>query len=290
MKKFYTVATCSLLAVAGLLAQGAEVSTDLKRTVRSEVVAAQGDVRTGKEQIEKLRAGYEAGEYDLFLETLESEYQQMKASEQWDEFVNMRNLPPMNEKEQAFVARWEDLSQQLIEERNAQLKAACQEANADNAILVQRVDSVTTSLPPEQKEALNALSALRFKTPDQALTADERALIEIDLASEFKMLHLDAQYAEQPFSDRLEKQIVLKMDMLKQMQAAAQSFEDQKLKKTVDAAGAGLDLWQARHLDLNELRRLTPTTELEKKIVTILSAYKTKEGDLYQQEVAKFQN
>ena len=285
MKKFYTAATFSLLAGAGLFAQGAKETTRLKTTSSEIVVPQQADQRTGQEVVQDLRRGYEAGQYNALLAGLEADYQKAKGEGQLDEFIQMREETPLSEEEHAFSSHWATVAQQFVEERNGQLKAAC--SDAGDILTCKRVESIATSLSPEQKEALHSLSSLRFKTPEQAVNEDERTLIEIDIASEFKILHLDAQFAAQPSDDRLEKQMVLKMDMLKQMQQAAETFQDEHLKKTVAEASSGLDLWQARHWDLNELRKMKPTTDLDKKIATILSVSKTKESDLYKQEVSK---
>jgi hypothetical protein len=138
----------------------------------------------------------------------------------------------------------------------------------------------------EQKEALQYLSSLRFKTPEAAQNGDERKLIDIDLAAEFKVVHLDIQYAEKPFQDRFEKHIAISMDMLKQMQEAGKMFQDTSLKKKIDLAASAFDEWQARNYDLNQLNKISqkPSTDFEKKIASIINSYKAKKDDLYQKE------
>jgi hypothetical protein len=119
-----------------------------------------------------------------------------------------------------------------------------------------------------------------------ASSEEEKALIQIDLASEFKSVHLDAQHAVEAIADRNDKQIVIKMDMLKQMQQAAQGFQDDGLKQMVNLAADAYDLWQAQGLDWKEIYALvnTPSNDTEKQVSSILSDYKTQREDLYQKE------
>ena len=159
-------------------------------------------------------------------------------------------------------------------------------AGQTDQLIYKRIHSVISPLPADQKEALQYLAALRFKTPANAVNADEKKLIEIDLASEFNIVHLDAQYAQKPFEDRYEKHVVINMDALHQMQEAAKSFKDTDLQKKIELASAGFDHWQARNWDLNLLHQIIkkPANDVEKKIASIFSKYREKSNDLYQKE------
>jgi uncharacterized protein YeeX (DUF496 family) len=240
--------------------------------------------QTGVEMIESLRQSYESHSYDAFLASLQDDYEKIIQGGNFDEFIKMREIPPVDEKLKEIAAHWETIHQKLISERNDELTAAVVD-QSDSAIF-KRVNSIVASLPADQKEALQYLTALRFKTPSNASNDDEKKLIEIDVVSEFKIVHLDAQYAQKPFEDRFEKHVIIGMDMIHQMREASKSFKDTNLQKKVELAAAGFDAWQARNWDLNLLNQIVkkPTNDVEKKIASIFSSYRMKKDDLYQKE------
>lgn len=285
MNKFYSFAAMSLLAAAGLVAQGVSEASSITPSALT-TASVQVDARTGADLISSLRKNYESGAYEKMLAGLDSEYQKMVQEGRFQEFSQMREIPSMNADEVGFSARWEALSQQLMEERNVELKEI---SNEGDALLKKHIDSVTTPLSREHKDALQYLSSLRSMSPEKAANADEKRLVEIDLISEFKILHLESQSAALPSNERIENQIVLKMDMLKQMQKSSESFKDQELKKKINAAVEASDVVQARFWDLNQLKAMAkkPSNDVEKKLASTLSSHKTKESDLYRNELAK---
>jgi hypothetical protein len=277
VRSIYSMVALIIFGTSGLLAQ-----TGLDSNQEVANVISPGN--TGAEMIESLRQGYESSAYDAFLANLNADYQQMVQSGKFDEFVKMREAPPADKNMQQIASHWETIHQKLLTERNEELKAAV-EGQTDQLIF-NRIHSVISPLPSDQKEALQYLSGLRFKTPGSATNNDEKKLIDIDLASEFKIVHLDAQYAQKPFDDRHEKHVVINMDALHQMQEAAKSFKDSDLQKKIELASAGFDHWQARNWDLNLLRQIIkkPSNDVEKKIASIFAKYREKTNDLYQKE------
>ena len=277
MRSIYSMVALIIFGASGLLAQnGLGVTRESSQTIFQS--------RMGNEMVESLRKGYESNAYDAFLANLNSDYQQMVQSGKFDEFVKMRDVSPADKNLQQIAAHWETLHQKILAERNEELKGAI--AEQTDQLIFKRIHSVISSLPADQKDALQYISALRFKTPANAVNDDERKLIEIDLASEFKIVHLDAQYAQKPFEDRYEKHVVINMDSLRQMNEAAKSFKDSALQKKVELAAAGFDTWQARNWDLNLLHQIIkkPTSDIEKKIASIFGKYREKTNDLYQKE------
>ena len=277
MKKLYSVATLAFFAVSALMAQSPELKNQ-------EIDATVTVKRTGREMLASIRQSYESGAYDAFLANLHADYLTFVKSGKFAEFVKMRDIPQADEQLLQLSARWDELNQKLIDDRNGELKAVCD--GQSDSVISQRVRSVLEQLSPEQKEALHYLASLRFKTPDKAVNDDEKKLIEIDLATEFNIVHLDAQYAQKPFVDRLDKHILINMDMIRQMKDAANDFTDAHLKKQVEIAADIFDVWQARNWDMNELYRQVkkPSTDIEKKIASVLLNYKAKKEDLYQKE------
>ena len=278
MKKIYSIVGLSLTALMGVGATG--IFTQDKR----EIVQSVENSLTGEEAITALRQSYEAGNYENLLVDFEADYKTLVEDGSFDEFVKMREPLPEDEKLDAIAKEWEAQYRDLIVERNAKLVTACN--GQGDELVCKRVASLLTELPDDQKQALNYLSSLRLKSPEMAANADEQKLIEIDLASEFKMIHLDAEHAAKPVENRAEKQIVLRMDMMKQMVEASKSFENKSLKETVSLASQSLDAMQARIWDLNLLNATMkkPSSDVEKAVASILGEHKERSQDLYQKE------
>jgi hypothetical protein len=274
MKKLYSLAVLAIFAASGSIAQNTSPSTESVQVIH----------RAGSDVISSLRQSYESGSYDAFLANLTSDYLKLMQGGKLAEFIKMREIPAADDKLKELAAKWESLHHKLIEERNDALLAACK--GHEQEINSGRIQSIIRQIPDEQREALQYLSSLRFKTPENAANVDEKKLIEIDIAAEFKAVHLDSQFAQKPFEDRLEKQMVINMDSLKQMQDAAQSFKDPEIVKKVMDGAQAFDAWQARHWDLNLLHQVIrkPSNDFEKKIAAILTEYKAKKDDLYQKE------
>lgn len=284
MKKIYSLTLASLLACCGFAAVHAAPVGSKDMTAQEEQVK-QIKKETGEEMVGTIRRAFEAGEYRSFLAELDASYQQVAKEDSFAEFIQMREMPPTDEQLDKAAVRFETFHQELISERNSQLQEACQ--GHGDALICARVQSAITQLPSDQKDALKYISGLRFKTPKSAASDEEKLLIEIDLASEYKIVHLDAQYAAKPFEDRVQKHMVIKMDMLKQMQEASSNFSDQHLKNQIELALQGFDAWQAHNWDMHQLNveAKQSSGELEKKIASILTSYKNKKDDLYQKEV-----
>jgi hypothetical protein len=283
MKKYFTVATLSLLAVSGLVAQ-LVVSEPEKKEVA--VAPIQTLSLTGEEKVAQIRSDYLAGRYDEMLSELSGDYEKLVKDGHAADLIKMREAPPEDENLKLLAAKWEATHQALLDERNTSLQGACKESKEERICKLIASALSQSTVSSEEKEAMRYLSSLRFKTPDQAMSDDERALIDIDVATEFKTLHLDAQYAAKPFDNRYEKQVVIKMAMFQEMQGAAKNFSDQALARKVDLAATQLDAWQACNLDAVQLNALVkkPSSELEKKIASIISGYQAKKEDLYQKE------
>lgn len=268
MKKVYAVLALAL-AVGGS-------GFALEETIQPAQEAVSRAQLTGNERVAALRADYEHGKFNSLLDFLEAEYAKLKKSGRVDEFAEMRRVGEANERMKGLSGQFDKMAADLLQERNGELRALCEGHEGEAAALL--IQSVAS--PVDEKEAMRALSALRFKTPDQAANVDELALIEIDLAYEFKSVHLGLN------QDEVEKQIVLGMDKMQKMVQASESFSDASLKETVANAALGFDAAQAKHLDMRELLALAkkPSSDLERSVGGILTAYKAQKDDLYQKE------
>ena len=274
MKKVYAVLALTL-AVGG-------VAFALEETPQPAQEVLSQTPKTGSGRIAKLRADYDQGKFNFLFDSLEVEYAELKQSGRVNEFAEMRRVGEANEQIKGLSGQFDKMAADLLQERNSELKALCEGSAAEAAALY--VQSITSPLDESQAQAMRALSALRFKAPDQAANEDERALIEIDLAYEFKSVHLGLHQSEE--GDLTEKQIVLGMDKMQKMVQASESFTDASLKETVANAALGFDEAQAKYLDMRELSALakTPSSDFERSIGAILVSYKAQKDDLYQKE------
>lgn len=274
MKKIYAVLALSLAVGGSAFA--------LEETLKPEQEVVAETFATGESRVARLRAGYENGEFNSLLSSLEEEYSGLQKSGRVEEFAEMRRVIEADAELKALASQFDKMAEKLLQERNAELSALCQ--GRDQEIATRRVKSIIAPVDELQKEAMRTLSSLRFKTPDQAGSQDEKTLIEIDLAYEFKSVQLNLQQEEG--STLLEKQIVLGMDKMRKMVQASESFTDSKLKKTVSLAAAGFDAWQVKNLDMKDLLAASkkPSSDLDRSIGSVLGGYKAKKDDLYQNE------
>ncbi len=274
MKKVYAV-----LALA--LAVGGSAFALEENSKPSQEISRQAPM-TGEGRVAALRSEYEQGKFNSLLDGLEEEYGRLQASGRVGEFAEMRRVSEADEQIKGLASQFDKMAARLLEERNAELAALCQDQS--EALSAQRVKSLIAPVDEKQLQAIRTLSMLRFKTPDQAASPDERALIEIDLAYEFKIVHFNLHYAED--GDFLEKHIVLGMDKMKKASEASKSFSDADLKETVALAAGGFDAWQAKNLDLRDLLATAkkPSGDLDRSIAAVLNGYKAKKDDLYQRE------
>lgn len=277
MKKIYAVLALSLCVGGSLFALD-----EAETPSQAVILPVAGDQRTAR-----IRADFEQGKFNSLFDSLEGEYGELQKNGRIEEFAEMRRVPEAGEQLKELASRFDKMASLLLLERNAELKALCE--GHQNEIASLRIQSVTSPLDERQKEAIRTLASLRFKTPDQAANPDERALIEIDLAYEFKSLHLD----QSDSADLVEKQIALGMEKMKKMEQVSQSFTDSVLKETVSIAAQGFDACQSKSLDMRELLAAAkkPSCDLDRNIGSVLTGYKAKKDDLYQREfLAKLQS
>lgn len=277
MKKIYV-----LLAIS-LCIGGSAIAVE-QMEVASQEVAKRG-ASLGEESVAVLRKDYLDGKFDLFLDTLEDDYQDLQKSGRFEEFAEMRRVPAPDEQTVSLAKQFEQLALGVTRERNEALIKLCDGQESDS--VCRKVLSILSPSDDSESDAMNYLASLRFKTVDVAKNADEKKLIEIDTAYEFKSVHLDLQKINgQEIGDLSEKQMVLSMDKMQKMIKASETFSDVDLKEKVALAAKGFDKRLAKNWDLRQLIAAGrhPSNDLEKQIGSILSSYQAKKDDLYQKE------
>lgn len=188
----------------------------------------------GTAKIAKIRTAYERGDYDDFLSEREKALQEAQDSGSFAGMVALRDAQePLTEDKNFEKQRSEALFNLL--------------SVKDSSAAAEKIRSAARILPPSQEEALSKMGTLRTLPLNQGKNQDENELIAIDAAYEYKLLTLPKT------SDLREKQAVLFMDRMHQMQSSAKFFDDSSWKKTVEEASLALDATLARNWDLTDL-------------------------------------
>lgn len=269
MGNFSTILTAILCASAPL----ASVET---REIRAE--QTQSNFKLGKETISTIRAAYEKGEYDTFLQKMDGSYSQAVSEKGLDNLIEMRqkDVPVdfQNEMEAQFVA--------LQKQRNEALLTTL--SDDDSSIFAQKVRSLASNpSTPEQEKAISLLNNLISKAPNSGKNGDENKLIDIDMEYEFKLLGAAVPMDDISPQQRQEYQMALRMEKMDKMLEASKSFQDHALKQAVGLTAANFDERLARNLDGIEIHTYLkgkPANDAEEKVASIISSYQGQFNDL----------
>lgn len=240
---------------------------------QQEEVAA--PFKLGREAIAAVRQAYEEGEFRSFLHEMEQDYQKVRKK------GGLENLAAF--RKGSIDSHLREIEEQLQKEKNRDL---LQLVSEKDSLFAEKVRTAATSLPANEEETLLRLSSFSRMAPGSGKNGDENQLIELDLAYEYKAIHLDLPVLDgEPLSNRREKQYALKMEKMEKMVEASKTFKDSSLKDAVAMAAGSLDARLARNWDLSDLNALargtfTPVSPLEKKVVSILNAYRDKIAEL----------
>ncbi|MDE3046424.1 MAG: hypothetical protein KGJ02_07260 [Verrucomicrobiota bacterium] len=270
MKLINSVLAAVLLAGSPLLAD------EEKGTTIEKVQPAPHSFQLGTEVIQKIRADYQAGKYNDFLQDMDKAYQNAKKENQLEGLIQFRKESATDIPLDQFIKKSEVIHLQ----KEKELLAAIEDEG--NSVLGQKVKSAIAPV----SDSFYPLNQLRQKAPGSGKNADENKLIDIDFEHEFKASHLDSLVARgEKVVDRKEKHIVLAMQKMDKMLAAAKSFSDEGLKSLVEQTHKGLDTYLAKRYDLTDLNALAngkikPSTALEEKIASTLSKTQDKIAEL----------
>lgn len=258
----------STILTAILCASAPLASIDMREP---KVEQARSNFKLGKETVGAMRAAYEKGEYDAFLQEVEVSYQQAIAQNELDSLIQMRQKDvPVD-----FQEKWEKEFVALQQKKNAELLSAL--SDKDDSVFAQKVRSLAANLStPEQEKAISKLNGFVSTAPGSGKSEDENKLIQIDLEYEYKILH--AVSSDLSPQERQEQQLVLRMEKMDKMAEAAKTFQDHSLKQAVGLAAANFDARLSRNLDGADLNAYVkgnakPANALEEKVVSILSSY-----------------
>lgn len=254
--------------LAFLLSLTAPFASKVESLPPSTVVEVNSSVLIGREVVQTARADMQAGRYASFLQEMDQSYESAKKENQLEGLIEIRK---------SAGAPNEQFLLQYNEIQNGKNKALLSLFSSDDkTVLAEKVRSATTSLTDEEMSALNTLAPLRSQAPGTGSSADYNQLIEIDLASAYKSIHLDSLTAAgQSVSDLKEKHLVLEMDRMDRMVQAAANFQDKELKNSVEVAARSFDMRLAKHYDQSDLNALAkgktkPASVTEEKIASIL--------------------
>ncbi len=281
MKKTLSLTLASLLCAVSPMAADTAAVTAVEQLQETKLIR-------GADFVQAVRAKYQAGEYKEFLMKMDQDYQAAKTESELEGLIAIRSEDALIAVEQAAdMDRWNAVAKGWMQERNKDLLEAVE--NLNDSVLADKVRSLTTSVSSDEEKAISYFLDLRKILPGAGKNSDENRLVEIDLASEYKQIHLDSQIAMgQSNVDRREKQLALRIEKMDQMVQASQSFEDQELKKTVALLSETADSRYAKGIDLTDISNLArgkidASNDLEKKIASIFSSYQGKFTDLTKQ-------
>lgn len=277
MKAISAILAAILAAGGGAVSESSRPSTEIApgQSVRLEL---------GSEVITRLQAEYQEGQYDEFLQEMEKAYQQAKANNELEGLIELRkesvhySFPA-----EKLIAGFDTIQK----ERNQHLLRLV--ADQPDSILVKKVRSAATPLSADIAEAIATLHSFHSKAPGTGQNSDENQIIEIDLATQYKQIHLDSLAAAGNYiPDRKEKHLILEMDKMDRMSEAAKTFRDTKLKKAVEICARANGERLTQHYDRNDLNalasgRIQPETDLESKVASIVAEAQAKFSALNRQ-------
>lgn len=263
--------------LAALFCATAPFSTVIMTESKEERVQEE---TSGKETIASLRAAYENGKYNDFLNQAEADYAQALSDNGLEGLIVMRNKQVPAD----FQEKWQDRFLSLQQAKNAELLGAI--SDKDDSVFAKKVRSIATNTSTDsQEKALFKLNSLITKAPKTGANTDENRLIDLDLEYEYKQLHAQLPTSDVSPQEQANRQIVLRMEKMDKMVQASKDFTDHSLKQSVGLAAANLDTRLARNLDGTELNALVkskakPANETEEKVYSIVAFYQGQFSDL----------
>lgn len=240
----------------------------------------QSNFTLGQETISAIRGAYEKGEYDSFLQEMDAAYEQALVENALEGLIQTRQKSPLID----FEAKWEQPFLDLQKQKNQALLKAV--SDQDDSIFAKKVRSLAAHVStPEQEKAIFRLNNLVAMAPNSGNNGDENTLINIDLEYEYKLLHVDVPASDLSLRERQSQHIALRMEKMAKMVAAAKTFQDHELKKSVGLAAANLDARLIRNIDGADLNAFAKGNDkasnaLEEKVAEILSSYQGQFSDL----------
>lgn len=271
------------LVVAALLCSTCPLMADISATPS---VSETNDSKfsLGSEFVDQVRTKYNEGGYREFLEEMDADYKKAQEESELEGLIAIRHEDALILAEHSVdMDRWNSIAHTWTLERNNDLLNA---VKGDNSTLAKKVQSIAEENDAAVEKAIAYSVDLRKLSPGEGKNADENRLIEIDLESEYKQIHLDSQaIGGQSIPDRREKHLVLRMEKMDQMLDASKHFEDKEIKQKIELLAQTADSRYAKGFDLSDLMNLargktSHATETEKKVALILSSYQGKFSDL----------
>ncbi|MBS0626056.1 MAG: hypothetical protein JSS32_08410 [Verrucomicrobia bacterium] len=277
MKKISFALTALLCAASPLLAD-VSAAPVASQTVESKLTL-------GADLVKSVRAKYQDGVYKEFLQKMDADFQEAQEENQLEGLIALRQEEAAIMANQSKeIERWNSIAQTWTAERNKELVKAVE--NQKDTPIYKKVHSIVSENDSAVEKAITYSVDLRKLVPGEGKNADENKLVQIDLETEYKQLHLDSLIAGgQSIPDRQEKHLVIRMEKMDRMLEASKNFQDKELKTTVELLAKTADERYAKGIDVSDLMNLArgkiaPSNDAEKKVSSILSSYQGKFTDL----------
>lgn len=269
------------ITLAALVGIGSPIVSQENKEQKISQVKQENQYQLGSQAIEQIRSNYKEGKYKDFLSEMDASYQKAKKNNELEGLIEIRKESanfsfPQEKLANGFEAIQKEKNKNLLEAASA----------AKDSVFVEKIRSAATPMSDATQKALTALAPYRTMAPGTGANSDENQLIEIDLESQYKAIHLDSLAAAgQQIPDRKEKHIALEMQRMDQMSEAAKSFQDSKLKSAVAVVASAQDEKLAKVYDMSDLNalakgRVKPQNDLEEKVASIVANAQSQFSDL----------
>lgn len=240
---------------------------------------------SGRQIIAEVEASYQKGEYEIFLEQLNEQYQRAgKAGVLRGIFESAKAVMPVS----ALLKDQKEYRTQLAKldhERNEQLLQAVQGQMATP--IGQKVSQIASSeLPQDQIAALAELETLKYQIPQDAKATVDNKIGSLEVEYYIKSLLLDVAALKSGSTPEEvnKKKIALALKKLDLMETTAKEFNDEIWMKKIALAKEGFRADKAYRMDVEVLKELAAgnidvENPVEEKVKGIMIEFQTQRSD-----------
>lgn len=240
---------------------------------------------SGRQIIAEVEASYQKGEYEIFLEQLNEQYQRAgKAGVLRGIFESAKAVMPVS----ALLKDQKEYRTQLAKldhERNEQLLQAVQ--GQMTTPIGQKVSQIASSeLPQDQIAALAELETLKYQIPqDTKATVDNKiGSLEVEYYIKSLLLDVAALKSGSTPEEINKKKIALALKKLDLMETTAKEFNDEMWMKKIALAKEGFRADKAYRMDVEVLKELAAgnidvENPVEEKVKGIMIEFQTQRSD-----------
>ncbi|MBS0629496.1 MAG: hypothetical protein JSS30_04640 [Verrucomicrobia bacterium] len=251
---------------------------------------------SGQQIVAEVEATYQKGEYEIFLEQLDEQYQRAgKAGVLRGVFESAKAVMPVS----ATVKDQKEYRSELAKldkERNEQLLDAI--GNNKDSAIGQKIEEISSyKISQEQIEVLAELDTLKYQVPqDTKATIDNKiAALEVEFYIKSLLLDIASQKSGSSAEELNKKKIALALQKLDRMEEAAKDYDDEIWMKKIALAKEGFRADKAYKMDVAVLKELAagninPENPVEEKVKGIMIDFLSQRTAKTDQFIASLEN